>query len=99
MRPATYWRIFRASQETILASLGAKVAGLRFPPTAERRRQQYWWRGFRRQRDIEGIGTSLEALRAAGIIAATHSFRDRVIHPAPQTAYPILAVTAVVRAP
>lgn len=94
MRPASHWRGFWATIVLITRSLLAKVEGRRWLAEVSRQRQQYWWRGFQRQRHVAGIPTSLRELEAQGVIAATHSMRFRRQEPMRYDPHRIFAVTA-----
>jgi hypothetical protein len=72
-RPASHWRRFLAPISIILASLVAKLAGLRWPQGESRQRQQYWYCGYLIQSCFDGLPpTEIERLVAERIIAATH---------------------------
>ena len=77
MRPASHWRGFWATIALIIESLGAKLAGQSWLAEVSRQRQQYWWRGFQRQRRVSGAPSSLEDLQVQRVIVATHSLRFR----------------------
>lgn len=77
MRPASHWRGFWATIVLVMSSLRAKLDGRRWLVEVSRQRQQYWWRGFERQRHVAGAVASLENLVAQGVIVATHSMRFR----------------------
>lgn len=81
--------------DTIIASLTDKLAGEQWRSGVARQRQQYWFRGFRIQSQIDGLpGAGLDALLAAGLIPPTHSLTDRAIVPWPGPPYRRLAATA-----
>ncbi len=78
----------------IVACLRAKLEGGQWAKEVSRQRQQYWWRGYRIQSHVEGgPATELSDLVLKGIIAATHSLRDRAIVLCPQPPHPSLAAT------
>jgi hypothetical protein len=93
-RPASHWRRFLAPISIILASLVAKLAGLRWPHGESRQRQQYWYCGYLIQSCFDGLPpTEIERLVAERIIAATHSTTDRAIVPWPEPLHRSLAAT------
>jgi len=96
MRPASHWRGFWATIALVMSSLKAKLVGRRWLAEVSRQRQQYWWRGFQRQRHVAGGPTSLEDLVAQGIIVATHSVRFRRQQILSYDPHRIFAVTAAV---
>lgn len=63
----------------ILASLLQKVVHGRWLSVVGRQRQQYWRRGYLKQRQVAGGLAGVEELDDAGIIVATHSLTDRWI--------------------
>jgi len=77
-----------------VASLQAKIDQGRWLQTVSRQRQQYWWRGFQRQRHLQGAAVELSQLLAVGVITATHSLRFRRVVPLAEDPYRIFAVTA-----
>ena len=99
MRPETHWRGFWAERTTILASLESKESGRRWLPHPCRERQQYWWRGFRIQRQFGGAVRTLGALVELQIIAATHSLTHREIQPYSYAPHRIFAFTPPLRGP
>ena len=93
-RPRSHWRRFLAPISVILASLGAKLAGLRWPQGENRQRQQYWYHGYLIQSCFDGFPpTEVEILVAERIIVATHSTTDRAIVTWSEPAYRSLAAT------
>jgi hypothetical protein len=60
----------------ILASLLQKVVHGRWLSVAGRQRQQYWSRGYLKQRQVAGGLAGVEELHEMGIIVATHSLSD-----------------------
>jgi hypothetical protein len=60
---------------------------------AARQRQQYWVRGYRKQRQIAGGLVGVWELHEAGIIVATHSLMDRRVDAAAYPTHPSLAAT------
>ena len=94
MRPASHWRGFWATIALILESLGGKLAGHSWLATVSRQRQQYWWRGFQRQRRVAGAPTSLSELLDQRVIVATHSLGFRCLKDLPHDPHRIFAVTA-----
>lgn len=99
MRPETHWRGFWADRTTILASLESKESGRRWLAHLGRERQQYWWRGFRIQRQFEGAVRTLGALVEQQVIAATHSLTHREIRTLSDAPHRIFAFTPPLRGP
>jgi hypothetical protein len=93
MRPASHWRGFWATIALILRSLAGKLAGQPWLAEISRQRQQYWWRGFQRQRRVDGAPASLGDLQAHGVIAATHSLRFRRLEVLSHSPHLIFAAT------
>jgi len=93
MRPASHWRGFWATIVLIMSSLRAKGEGRRWLSQVARQRQQYWWRGFQRQRRVAGAAASLNDLQAQAVIVATHSLRYRRLEPLPHDPHRIFAAT------
>lgn len=94
-RPATHWRRFLAPSAVIVASLGAKLSGLRWPKDDSRQRQQYWHQGYLIQSRFDGLPpAALQALLAEFVVAATHSTVDRTTLPVPEPPHRRLAATA-----
>lgn len=58
-----------------------------------RQRQQYWVRGYRKQRQIAGGLAGVWELHDAGIIVATHSLTDRLLDVAAYPTHRRLAAT------
>jgi len=63
-----------------------------------RQRQQYWWKGFQKQRALEGLSLeasveSLQQLLKRSIIVSTHSRKYREIRTTLDPPYLIYAVT------
>jgi hypothetical protein len=78
----------------ILASLLQKVAHGRWLSVAgSRQRQQYWRRGYLKQRQVAGGLAGVEELHEMGIIVATHSLTDRRILSCPYGANLTFAAT------
>lgn len=79
MRPKGYWRKFQASCADIVKSLKCKIEHGRWLDSTGRQRQQYWWRGFKKQVVrlygvmADCLEKALEQLHAAGVIFASHS--------------------------
>ena len=94
VRPEGYWRGFLSPWYLILASLSVKLHHQRWLSLASRQRQQYWMRGYLKQRQIAGGLTVVEQLHDAGIIVATHSLTERVVHGLRWVAHPSFAATA-----
>jgi hypothetical protein len=99
MRPHTHWRGFWASSSVILSSLRHKASTGRWLPEVSRERQQYWFRGFKKQRQFDSFLQSLEKLVSQRIIAATHSLTHREITPYEHPPYRIFAFTPSLRGP
>ena len=99
MRPDTHWRGFWADRQTILRSLEDKETSRGWLPHLGRERQQYWWRGFQIQRQFHGAFESLASLIDKQVIAATHSFTHREIHPLEPAPHRIFAFTPSLRGP
>lgn len=93
VRPEEYWRRFLSPWYLILASLLLRLLHQRWLSLALRQRQQYWRRGYLKQRQIAGGLAGVEELHDAGIIVATHSLTERVVHQLRWTAYPTFAAT------
>jgi hypothetical protein len=93
MRPSTHWRGFLSPWWLILASLLQKVVQGRWLSVAGRQRQQYWRRGYLKQRQVSGGLAGVEELHDAGIIVATHSLTDRQIQRFPYCANLAFAAT------
>jgi len=93
-RPTSHWRGFWATIALILESLGGKLAGHPWIAAVSRQRQQYWWRGFQRQRRVAGAPASLSELLEQRVIVATHSLRFRCQQDLPHDPHRIFAVTA-----
>jgi hypothetical protein len=77
MRPSVQWRRFLAPWWLVLASLMQKLVQGRWLSLVGRQRQQYWRRGYLKQRQLAGGLAGIEELHDAGIIVATHSLTDR----------------------
>jgi hypothetical protein len=99
MRPRSHWRGFWATAEAIVAVLTGKLAGQKWLSAFSRQRQQYWWRGYRKQSRFSGSVVPLPVLVASGIIVATHSLTHRAIRSFAQPVHRIFAVTAAYRGP
>lgn len=99
VRPDRYWRRFLAEREAILASLRSKEQQERWLPQYSRQRQQYWWRGFRIQRQLLGTHSAPANLAELGYIAATHSFIYREVRILDDPPHPTFACTPSVRGP
>lgn len=99
MRPHTHWRGFWASKSVILASIERKESMGKWLPEIGREHQQYWWQGYRIQRQFAGRMKPLSDLIAGRIIAATHSFTHREITVWKHPPHRIFAFTAPVRGP
>ena len=83
LRPDTHYRGFWAPWRVILVSLIGKLKHDRWIGGVRRQRQQYWWRGLRRQLLQQGrrqgcaTVSDLKALVAQLIIVSTHSVKYR----------------------
>lgn len=101
LRPDTHYRGFWAPWRVILVSLMGKLKHNRWIGRASRQRQQYWWRGLRRQllQANRGPGratvSDLKALVAELIIVSTHSVKYRETRPIGSDPYLIFAVPGV----
>jgi len=74
MRPQTHWRGFWAGWLTIVASLVSKQEWGRWLQGITRQRQQYWWKGYRKQAVRLGDWrSSVEELLDKDVIVSTHS--------------------------
>lgn len=93
VRPDGYWRRFLSPWYLILASLMLKMLQDRWLSLASRQRQQYWRRGYLKQRQIAGGLAGVEELHDEGIIVATHSLTDRWIEPLGRAVHRRFAVT------
>ncbi len=95
-RLGTHWRKFWAAWSIILLSLLSKEREGRWLEGICRQRQQYWWRGLRRQVQAGGgERAGVVKLFVRGVILATHSIRDREIRLLSEAPYPIFAATGV----
>ncbi len=95
-RLGTHWRKFWAAWSIILLSLLSKEREGRWLEGICRQRQQYWWRGLRRQVQAGGgERAGVLELLVRGVILATHSIRDREIRLLSEAPYPIFAATGV----
>ena len=93
MRPSTHWRRFLSPWWLILASLLQKVLHGRWLSVAGRQRQQYWQRGYLKQRQVAGGLVGVEELHEMGIIVATHSLTERRIQLFEPSAHRTFAAT------
>lgn len=97
-RPDTHWRGFWASWSLILVCVVRKLKKDRWLQTVSRQRQQYWWKGFRKQAArYSGIPNGSEALRELvhrPIIVSTHSLEYTEMTAVAYSPYRIFAVTA-----
>lgn len=93
MRPRAYWRRFLAPWWLILVSLQQKLVMARWLSLEARQRQQYWMRGYLKQRQAVGGIAEIWDLHELGIIVATHSLTYRVIDPPRDSPYPRFAAT------
>ena len=74
MRPQTHWRGFWAGWLTIVGSLLSKQEWGRWLKGVSRQRQQYWWKGYRKQAVRLGDWrSSVEELLEKDVIISTHS--------------------------
>ncbi len=99
VRPAAFWRCFLADKQSVISSLLSKEQQGRWLGRYSRQRQQYWWRGFRRQRAVLARRLSVRELVDLGRIAATHSIIHCETHPYHHPPHLIFAYTAPVRGP
>lgn len=101
LRPDTHYRGFWAPWRVILVSLIGKLKQDRWIAGVGRQRQQYWWRGLRRQvlqqGRRQGCATvrDLKAMVAQLIIVSTHSVKYRETRSVGGEPYLIFAVPAV----
>jgi hypothetical protein len=79
VRPDTHWRGFWADRLLILVSLLEKALSGHWLKEIGYQRQQYWWRGYRRQAHFQAGGFTVEELFDSGIIVATHSLTHRQV--------------------
>lgn len=91
MRPGGFWRGFWAAEQDIRESLRQKLVHGRWLPGFGRQRQQYWWRGFKRQLVFEGLWRSPHWLFEQPLILATHSLTHRELRPLPPPLHLIFA--------
>lgn len=77
-RPRSHWRRFLASWWIIVLSVLQRLEQGRRLSMVGRQRQQYWVRGYRKQRQIAGGLAGVWELHEAGIIVASHSLTDCV---------------------
>ena len=98
VRPDTHWRGFWASRRLILICLVRKLKKDRWLQRLSRQRQQYWWKGFRKQAArYSGILDFSEALRELvrhPVIVSTHSLQYTEMTSVLDPPYRIFAVTA-----
>ena len=94
MRPQTHWRRFLAPWWLILVSLLQKLLLARRLSMAGRQRQQYWMRGYLKQRQAAGGLAGVWELHDAGLIVATHSPSERWADPFRPKTYSTLAATS-----
>jgi hypothetical protein len=94
MRPQTHWRRFLAPWWLVLASLLQKLLQARWLSMAGRQRQQYWIRGYLKQRQAAGGLAGVWELYDAGLIVATHSLTERWADPFRTKTYLTLAATS-----
>ena len=99
MRPDTHWRGFWASESIILSSIDYKESAGCWLGEISRERQQYWFRGFQKQRQFDGPPRTLGKLVSQRIIAATHSLTHREITVYKHPPYRIFAFTPPPRGP
>ena len=92
-RPDSHWRGFWAARLIILVSVMGKVLTGCWLKGISRQRQQYWWRGYRRQAPLHTDWRTVKELLAAGVILATHSLTHRVVTTFDTKANRIFAVT------
>lgn len=93
-RPRTHWRRFWASIAVIVGSLLGKLEKNSWQRDIGRQRQQYWWRGYRIQSQVQGLpGAPIQELLDDAIIVATHSLTDRAVNPWPEPPHLRLAAT------
>jgi len=93
VRPHTHWRRFLAPWWLILVSLLQELAEGRWLSLVERQRQQYWKRGYLKQRQIAGGLAGVDELHEAGVIVATHSLTQRFVCRLLTPPHPTFAVT------
>ena len=94
VRQASHWRGFWAGIVLIMASLQGKISGAPWRTEISRQRQQYWWRGYQRQRRVAGAPASLSELLEQRVIVSTHSLGFRCQRDLPHDPHRIFAVTA-----
>lgn len=99
MRPCSHWRGFLAETQIIRTSLEEKHNHDRWTSAVSRQRQQYWWRGLRRQQVLEGELRDLSGLFDRPLILATHSLIYREIRSYTDPPYRIFAFSPSSRAP
>jgi len=97
-RPQAHWRRFQAPWQQILESLEVKIRENRWLGGVSRQRQQYWWRGLRKQllrTRVVGPPTPsrLAELHEHSVIASTHSMISFQIRRCPHGTYPSFAFT------
>jgi hypothetical protein len=79
MRPEGYWRKFQATCTDIVKSLKGKIEHGRWLDKTSRQRQQYWWKGFKKQvvrlkgLMVDSLVQELEQLLISRIVIASHS--------------------------
>jgi hypothetical protein len=93
VRPQAFCSRFLSPWYLILTSLLVKQLHQRWLSLTSRQRQQYWMRGYLKQRQIAGGLVGVEQLHDAGLIVATHSLTERVVHSFQWPAYLSFAAT------
>ena len=82
MRPKGYFKGFQAGCAVIVRSLKSKLAPGRWLNQISRQRQQYWWKGFKKQVVrlkgfmTESLEEELKQLMRRGIVIASHSSKQ-----------------------
>jgi len=98
IRPKSHYRKFWASRRTILKSIFHKLIHNSWLSDVSRQRQQYWFKGFKRQTKRHETPRELyidvlSRLYTANIIIATHSLKYFETEPSRINTHRTLALT------
>jgi hypothetical protein len=103
IRPTTYSEGFSSLKTTHFKSISEKISRGRWLSDISRQKQQYWYKGFKRQINKISISADefqgLRFLASIGRPLATHSIKQFVKHSTTYTPYLILAATGEERPP
>jgi transposase-like protein len=97
MRPVSHFRRFQSSAQEIIRSLWNKLSNNIWEQRQSRQRQQYWYRGFKKQIEYSRELWSSRVLAFKGliqnrIILSTHSLKYREIPLMAHNPYRLLAL-------